>query len=219
MGPQRLLRRREPRRRALGRAASTWARSTAASSRSTRRRASRSGRRSPSTQRSPTRSPARRAWRRASSSSATAAPSSACAATCRPTTPRPARWSGASTPCPARPTSRASIPALELAAKTWPADATWESGLGGTVWDSIAYDPELDLLYVGVGNSSPYDRRVRSPGGGDNLFLASILALRADDGRAGLALPDHARRELGLHRHAAHDPRRPRDRRAHAHAC
>ena len=73
-------------------------------------------------------------------------------------------------------------PALELAAKTWPADATWESGLGGTVWDSLAYDPALDLLYVGVGNSSPYDRRVRSPGGGDNLFLASILALRVRTG-------------------------------------
>ena len=73
-------------------------------------------------------------------------------------------------------------PALELAAKSWPADAIWESGLGGTVWDSIAYDPALDLLYVGVGNSSPYDRRVRSPGGGDNLFLASILALRAQTG-------------------------------------
>jgi len=73
-------------------------------------------------------------------------------------------------------------PALDLAAKTWPADATFESGLGGTVWDSLAYDPELGLLYVGVGNSSPYDRRVRSPGGGDNLFLASILALRATTG-------------------------------------
>jgi quinohemoprotein ethanol dehydrogenase len=73
-------------------------------------------------------------------------------------------------------------PALELAARTWPADATFESGLGGTVWDSLAYDPALDLLYVGVGNSSPYDRRVRSPGGGDNLFLASILALRAGTG-------------------------------------
>ena len=73
-------------------------------------------------------------------------------------------------------------PALELAAKTWPSSSTWESGLGGTVWDSLAYDPALDLLYVGVGNASPYDRRVRSPGGGDNLFLASILALRAQTG-------------------------------------
>ncbi len=73
-------------------------------------------------------------------------------------------------------------PALERAAKTWSPDSSWESGLGGTVWDSLAYDPTLDLLYVGVGNASPYDRRVRSPGGGDNLFLASILALRAGTG-------------------------------------
>ena len=73
-------------------------------------------------------------------------------------------------------------PALELAAKTWSPDSMWESGLGGTVWDSMAYDAELDLLYVGVGNSSVYDREKRSPGGGDNLFLASILALRPDTG-------------------------------------
>jgi PQQ-dependent dehydrogenase (methanol/ethanol family) len=74
-------------------------------------------------------------------------------------------------------------PELELAAKTWPADALWESGLGGTVWDSMAFDPELDLLYVGVGNASVYDRKKRSPGGGDNLFVSSILALRPDTGR------------------------------------
>jgi quinohemoprotein ethanol dehydrogenase len=73
-------------------------------------------------------------------------------------------------------------PELERAAETWSADSTWESGLGGTVWDSLAYDPAIGLLYVGVGNASPYDRRVRSPGGGDNLFLASILALRAATG-------------------------------------
>ena len=74
-------------------------------------------------------------------------------------------------------------PELELAAKTWPANALYESGLGGTVWDSMAYDPELDLLYVGTGNSSVYDREKRSPGGGDNLFVSSILALRPDSGR------------------------------------
>lgn len=73
-------------------------------------------------------------------------------------------------------------PELERAAATWPEDALFESGLGGTVWDSMAYDPALDLLYVGVGNSSPYDREARSPGGGDNLFLASILALRPTTG-------------------------------------
>jgi quinohemoprotein ethanol dehydrogenase len=74
-------------------------------------------------------------------------------------------------------------PELELAAKTWPADSLWESGLGGTVWDSMAYDAELDLLYVGTGNASVYDRARRSPGGGDNLFVSSILALRPDTGR------------------------------------
>ncbi|HVN37945.1 MAG TPA: PQQ-dependent dehydrogenase, methanol/ethanol family [Myxococcota bacterium] len=72
---------------------------------------------------------------------------------------------------------------VELAAKTWPANALYESGLGGTVWDSMAYDAELDLLYVGTGNSSVYDREKRSPGGGDNLFVSSILALRPDTGR------------------------------------
>jgi len=74
-------------------------------------------------------------------------------------------------------------PELERAAETWPEQALWESGLGGTVWDSMAYDPQLDLLYVGVGNSSVYNRKLRSPGGGDNLFLASILAVRPRTGR------------------------------------
>ena len=55
-------------------------------------------------------------------------------------------------------------------------------GGGGTVWDALAYDPELDLLYVGTGNGSPWSRYVRSPGGGDNLFVSSILALRPDTG-------------------------------------
>jgi len=74
-------------------------------------------------------------------------------------------------------------PELALAARTWSPDSLWESGLGGTVWDSMAYDPDLDLLYVGVGNSTPYNREVRSPGGGDNLFLASILAVEPATGR------------------------------------
>ncbi len=74
-------------------------------------------------------------------------------------------------------------PELELAARTWSPDSLWESGLGGTVWDSFAYDPELDLLYAGVGNAAVYDRERRSPGGGDNLFLSSILAVRPDSGQ------------------------------------
>jgi quinohemoprotein ethanol dehydrogenase len=70
---------------------------------------------------------------------------------------------------------------MERAAKTWSGE-WWKLGGGGTVWDSMAYDPELDLLYIGVGNGSPWNRRLRSPGGGDNLFLCSIVALRPDTG-------------------------------------
>jgi quinohemoprotein ethanol dehydrogenase len=70
---------------------------------------------------------------------------------------------------------------MAMAAKTWTGD-WWEWGGGGTVWDSIVYDPELDLLYIGVGNGSPWNQSVRSPQGGDNLFLASIVALRPDTG-------------------------------------
>ncbi len=71
--------------------------------------------------------------------------------------------------------------AMEAAAKTW-TGKWWEWGGGGTVWDSTVYDPELDLLYVGVGNGSPWNASLRSPEGGDNLYLASILALRPDTG-------------------------------------
>ena len=74
-------------------------------------------------------------------------------------------------------------PELREAAKTWQGDQYWKLGGGGTVWDSIAYDPELDLLYVGTGNGSPWNREVRSPGGGDNLYLSSILAIRPDTGK------------------------------------
>ncbi len=70
---------------------------------------------------------------------------------------------------------------LAEAAKTWNGE-WWKYGGGGTVWDSMAHDPELDLLYIGVGNGSPWNQRIRSPGGGDNLFLSSIVALRPDTG-------------------------------------
>ncbi|OFC69629.1 PQQ-dependent dehydrogenase, methanol/ethanol family [Alteromonas confluentis] len=71
--------------------------------------------------------------------------------------------------------------ALKDAAKTWTGE-WWKVGGGGTVWDSMAYDPELDLLYVGTGNGSPWDRNHRSPEGGDNLYLSSILAVRPSNG-------------------------------------
>jgi len=72
--------------------------------------------------------------------------------------------------------------ALETAAKTWHGN-WWVAGGGGTPWDSIVYDPELDLVYTGTGNGTAWYRDLRSPGGGDNLYLASILALRVSDGQ------------------------------------
>jgi quinohemoprotein ethanol dehydrogenase len=73
-------------------------------------------------------------------------------------------------------------PALAKALPTWRGGEWWKVGGGGTVWDSLAYDPELDLLYVGTGNGGPWAQRLRSPDGGDNLYLSSILALRPDSG-------------------------------------
>jgi quinohemoprotein ethanol dehydrogenase len=72
--------------------------------------------------------------------------------------------------------------AMEMAKATWKGDQYWKFGGGGTAWDALVYDPELGLLYIGVGNGSTWNRHVRSPGGGDNLFLSSIVALKADTG-------------------------------------
>ena len=73
-------------------------------------------------------------------------------------------------------------PDLEEAAKTWNGDVYWKQGGGGTVWDAMAYDPALNMFYIGVGNGAHWDREHRSPGGGDNLYLSSIVALNPDDG-------------------------------------
>lgn len=70
---------------------------------------------------------------------------------------------------------------MKMAAETWTGEY-WAAGGGGTAWDSMAYDPELDLLYIGVGNGSPWNHSIRSPEGGDNLFLSSIVAVRPDTG-------------------------------------
>ncbi len=82
----------------------------------------------------------------------------------------------------AGPDGAASDKALaEIAAPTW--FGRWhEMGGGGTPWDAIVYDVELDQLYVGTGNGSPWNRQIRSDGRGDNLFLASVLALDPDTG-------------------------------------
>jgi len=83
---------------------------------------------------------------------------------------------------PGDPRLPAESEAMEMARQTWTGDVYWQTGGGGTVWDSMAYDPDLDLLYIGVGNGSPWNRHLRSPGGGDNLFLSSIVALNASTG-------------------------------------
>lgn len=72
--------------------------------------------------------------------------------------------------------------AMAMAAKTWSGDQWWTWGGGGTVWDAMSYDPELDLLYIGVGNGATWPRALRSPNGGDNLFLSSIVALKPSTG-------------------------------------
>ncbi len=74
-------------------------------------------------------------------------------------------------------------PEMAMAARTWDPNGDWSLGGGGTVWDGMAYDPDLNLLYIGTGNASPYNHDRRSPRGGDNLFLASILAINPDTGR------------------------------------
>ncbi len=71
--------------------------------------------------------------------------------------------------------------AMARAAKTWSGE-WWKLGGGGPVWDAISYDPELNLLYFGVGNGVQWARSARSAGTGDNLYLASIVALNADTG-------------------------------------
>lgn len=82
---------------------------------------------------------------------------------------------------PGSPEENSGDPVMEMAAETWSGEY-WKTGMGGTVWHGITYDEELDQLYIGTGNSSPYNPAVRSPGGGDNLFLVSIVALEPDTG-------------------------------------
>lgn len=82
---------------------------------------------------------------------------------------------------PGDPTKPFENAAMAAAAKTW-RGRWWELGGGGTVWDAMAYDPELDLLYIGTGNGSPWNRKIRSAGYGDNLYLSSIVALRPETG-------------------------------------
>lgn len=71
--------------------------------------------------------------------------------------------------------------AMEAAAKTWTGE-WWKYGGGGTAWNAMTYDPEMNRVYIGTGNGSPWNHKLRSPGGGDNLYLCSVVALDADTG-------------------------------------
>lgn len=85
---------------------------------------------------------------------------------------------------PAKPDNAASDEILEkLARPTWFGDQYYKFGGGGTVWDSIVYDPELDRIYIGVGNGGPWNRKIRSEDKGDNLFVGSVVALDAKTGK------------------------------------
>jgi len=94
------------------------------------------------------------------------------------------KWRFYTVPNPTgEPDDAASDTILQTAKKTWSESGDWiESGGGGTVWDAIVYDHELDQIYIGVGNGNPWNHGARSNGEGDNLFLSSIVALKPDTG-------------------------------------
>ena len=71
--------------------------------------------------------------------------------------------------------------AMKKAAATWSGD-WWKLGGGGAVWDAIVYDPKTDLVYFGTGNGSPWNDQYRDKSNGDNLYLASVIAVKADTG-------------------------------------
>jgi quinohemoprotein ethanol dehydrogenase len=78
---------------------------------------------------------------------------------------------------PDNPNAKSEADLPQEVARTWTGQ-WWTHGGGGAVWDAMAYDPTLDLLYFGTGNGAPWPRSLRSPRGGDNLYISSILAIR-----------------------------------------
>ena len=74
-------------------------------------------------------------------------------------------------------------PELTKAIPTWKGGEWWKLGGGGTAWDSMVYDVKSNTVFIGTGNGSPWTREIRSPGGGDNLYLSSIIALDPDTGK------------------------------------
>lgn len=82
---------------------------------------------------------------------------------------------------PGNPADGFENPQMERAAKTW-SGQWWKTGGGGAPWDGITYDPQTGLVYVGTGNGAPWPSEIRAPGGGDHLYLSSIVALKIDTG-------------------------------------
>ena len=80
------------------------------------------------------------------------------------------------------PDHAASDSVMAMAAKTWTGE-WWKAGGGGSTWDGIVYDPQTETVVFGTGNGIPWPAFIRSPGGGDNLFTASIVAVDAKTGK------------------------------------
>jgi quinohemoprotein ethanol dehydrogenase len=83
---------------------------------------------------------------------------------------------------PGDPAKGFETPELAKAAETW-SGKWWTLGGGGTVWNALTYDPDLDLLYIGTGNGTTWAEKYRSPEGGDNLFTCSIIAIKLSTGK------------------------------------
>jgi quinohemoprotein ethanol dehydrogenase len=73
-------------------------------------------------------------------------------------------------------------PALKMAAKTWTGSTLEKYGGGGNSWNEMTYDPASNQLFFGTSGSHLYTYESRSPDGGDNLFLSSIVAVNAATG-------------------------------------
>jgi alcohol dehydrogenase (cytochrome c) len=67
----------------------------------------------------------------------------------------------------------------EPGTETWSGDA-WKTG-GGSIWTTGSYDPDVNLMYWGVGNPGPDWNGDGRPG--DNLYTDSVVALDPDTGK------------------------------------
>ena len=74
-------------------------------------------------------------------------------------------------------------PGLEAALKSCDPKSRWDIGGGGTAGDAIVYDAKFDQVIVGTGNGGPYPEAMRSPSGGDNLYLDSLVAIDRKTGK------------------------------------